>query len=513
MSKNKINPNTKQNTRPTKKSKNDSYDDSYYESGEISSECEEPSIDLYELQTCLKLCDITQINEVNYTAKIADVLKTLIPPSLNIILDLNISYEEKVQLINTRLSLELHRTFTAQYHKILKQLTTKINYFKNAENITNNQQIEIAKNNIKINETPLLTRILLSEHSDDIKTLLYNKYLHNCEISGESVGKYENMINYALDLPTKSKPIENADTANILSNMYNYFNKNVYGMQNIKEEILGIFANMLNNDRSKNKIFGMVGASGVGKTMFARSLSQALDIPMQQLSLGGATNSAYLEGHNFTYSGSEPGMIARGLIDMKYNNGIFFIDEAEKTSKTAHGRELEHALLHIIDFTQNHDFRDKYMPEIPIDLSNCIFILSMNSTKGMDGALISRIPIIHLDGYNIADKVIMIDYLLPDICVNYGFKTGDITISKKTAQYLIKNVVEEGEIAGKSGVRNLKHSLDKIVKMINLQYMSRGKIELSYNIGEFSTPFEITQKLIDKFVLKPDNTYRNSMYA
>ena len=178
--------------------------------------------------------------------------------------------------------------------------------------------------------------------------------------------------------------------------------------------------------------------------MLAKIIADVINLPICQIALGGISDASFLEGHSFTYTGSEPGYIAKAVTQMGCTNGIIFLDEIDKISKTDKGKELEHALLHITDFTQNHDFRDKYMPEIPIDLSDHIFIYSMNSTKNMDKALLSRIPIIHFDGYTSEQKIEIIQkFLLPEILKNYDFLSTDIMIPIDTAKLLIKNIQEE----------------------------------------------------------------------
>jgi ATP-dependent Lon protease len=154
------------------------------------------------------------------------------------------------------------------------------------------------------------------------------------------------------------------------------------------------------------------------------------------------------------------------------------------------------------------------MPEIPIDLSGCIFILSMNDTIMMDNALISRIPIINVNGYTVDDKIIILqNYILPECIVNYGFKSNDITISKSSAKHLIYRVKEEGEHNGLSGVRSLKYAIDRIIKYINLYRLSKGSHSFTIKLN-YSLPFEITNDVIDKFEIndKSTNIYRDSMY-
>jgi ATP-dependent Lon protease len=402
--------------------------------------------------------------------------------------------------------MELQGIFSIQYRANLANLRKEIAYYSAKENREQIKHLTLAKREIAtIRTEPLLSKILCSDAPNDIKNILYERYNQHCSARhSEDAHKNECWINYVLALPHKKR----TPTLSLANTMAT-FNKYIYGMTVVKEEIMGIIA----NNNGTGKIFGMIGSPGVGKTLFARGLSEALGLPLQQISLGGATDAAFLEGHGFTYTGSEPGMIAKSLMRMKCTNGIFFIDEVEKTSKTNYGKELEHSLLHILDFTQNSDFRDKYMPDIPIDLSSSIFILSMNSTKDMDSALISRIPLVHVEGYTTDEKIIILQkHLLPEILDNYKFRRDDITINKSTAKRLIYRVKEEGVVNGRSGVRALKYALDRIVKYLNMYKLSPNT-EYSIKI-KFSLPFEIDNSVIDKFVIQDESSknYHYSMY-
>ena len=103
------------------------------------------------------------------------------------------------------------------------------------------------------------------------------------------------------------------------------------------------------------------------KTAIAKTLSKCLDFPFEQISFGGVSDPEFLTGHDYTYIGSRPGEIVRCLSRMGYKNGIIFLDEFEKTSGK---KGISSTLLHLTDFTQNHEFRDNYLADITIDLSN-----------------------------------------------------------------------------------------------------------------------------------------------
>src|SRR5581483_10743217 len=110
-------------------------------------------------------------------------------------------------------------------------------------------------------------------------------------------------------------------------------------------------------------------------------LAKALDIPFVQISMGGCRDSSFLDGHSYTYEGSQPGILVKSLCRMGSKNGIIYFDEIDKLEETAHGREVMWTLLHIWDPTQNMEFRDKYLDELTVDLSHIWFMFSMNDEK------------------------------------------------------------------------------------------------------------------------------------
>lgn len=137
--------------------------------------------------------------------------------------------------------------------------------------------------------------------------------------------------------------------------------------------------------------------------------------------MGGTNDSSFLAGHSYTYEGARPGKIVTSLQSMKCNNGILFFDEIDKIANTSNGKEVINQLLHITDFTQNDHFCDKYLPEIPIDLSKIWFIFSLNSIDDIDPILSNRLNYIYVDGYTFEDKIIIVkDYLLPKIYDKYN---------------------------------------------------------------------------------------------
>jgi len=235
------------------------------------------------------------------------------------------------------------------------------------------------------------------------------------------------------------------------------------------------------------------------KTAFARCLADSIGLPFYQISFGGVKDSSFLKGHGFTYVGSEPGEIVKALNQMKYKNGILFLDELDKIKDTPHGQEVTSTLLHILDYTQNHEFKDEYLSGIPVDLSHLIIILAINDIKTVDKILLDRLELVEFKDYNAKDKVeIGYRYMIPRIMKNLNIDPKNIKVTKENVAYIIrKSRVDE------KGVRQLERNLATILsryntlKLININNNTK-KMKLSYNIPNFKLPFELNNRNIDK---------------
>jgi len=362
----------------------------------------------------------------------------------------------------------------------------------------------------KIEENETKQQIYASEYSEEIKVIIGKRY-ENAILSGEE-GKIRSWLNIVLSIPQNPKEEKEKNLSLLLQQIQEKLEKRIYGMKSVKEELLCIICNTLTQKKSKNKAIGLCGPPGVGKTMFAQILSEVLNLPLQFISLGGSNDSSELLGHNYTYSKSEPGKIVKSLIEMKCNNGILFFDELDKLTDTEKGNEVQAALLHISDFTENHNFHDKYMPEIPIDLSNLIFIYSFNDESRISPVLLNRIPTIHIPGYTIEEKIeIFSSFLLPEICNNYSLSPEQILFPKEVIYSLVKKCDKE-----KSGVRKIKHTLNRIIQRIHMHSLLEEEgvklSNLSYSIENFSFPFTVPQSLVDQVFKQTEiqDSYRHS---
>jgi DNA replication protein DnaC len=190
------------------------------------------------------------------------------------------------------------------------------------------------------------------------------------------------------------------------------------------ERLLLYFNNMLQG-RRVGKSLGLYGPAGNGKTTVATDcVGRVLNRPVVTIALGGCNDASRLVGHNFTYEGSQPGAIIQGILDSRCHCPIFLMDELDKVGKD----EVVHALLHIIDETQNARFVDNYMG-FPIDISESIFIFTYNDRSQVSPILLNRIDQLHIPAITIAKRREMAEIrIMPTLIEKYNLDRADVYI-------------------------------------------------------------------------------------
>lgn len=285
-----------------------------------------------------------------------------------------------------------------------------------------------------------------------------------------------------------------------IKNTYKTLDSAIYGHKEAKTHILQVIGKWIKNPDSGGNVLAIQGPMGNGKTTLVKEgISKVLNRPFHFIALGGASDSAYFDGHCYTYEGSHWGRIVQILHDSKCMNPIIYFDELDKISDTTKGDEIIHMLTHITDPSQNSLFQDNYFPGVHLDLSKALFIFSYNDESKVDKILKDRMYVIHTKGFKTEDKIkICNEYLIHEIYDTFAFSKEEIIFSDE----IIKNIIEK-YTEGEEGVRNLKRCIETIVSKINIHILSDGDSALSFQLKDISLPLKLTEEHIE-ILLKTD---------
>ena len=204
----------------------------------------------------------------------------------------------------------------------------------------------------------------------------------------------------------------------------------------------------------------LVGPPGVGKTSLGESVARAMGRKFVRVALGGVRDEAEIRGHRRTYVGSQPGRIARAIIEAGTMNPVVLLDEVDKLSAGGWSGDPTAALLEVLDPAQNHTFRDHYL-EVELDLSNVVFIATANVTDTIPAPLLDRMEFVRLDGYTDDEKVFIAQrYLLPRQIQRAGLRVDEVTVTEAALRATISGYTRE------AGVRSLERELGKMTRKI-----------------------------------------------
>ena len=394
-----------------------------------------------------------------------------------------------------KLGYKQHRIFTQKEHDRMKEEEQKLSDYNP--------------------ELAIKYKILNLQTNQHNKAAIYRRYeeLLSLDTRNDEYSKLKHWLNWATSIPhDKIKTVNVPNITKFIINASKKLDEELFGMKKVKEQILLFLSAKLTNPQMKRSNLGLVGPPGTGKTNIARMVAKLMDWSFEQISFGGVDKADFLKGHEYTYVGAQPGAIIKSLRRMGHKNGIIFLDELDKIAENP---EVRAALLHLVDQSQNQEFRDNFLGDITTDLSHIWFISSMNSIP-KDTALADRWWIINVPGYNRKEKgVIIKNYLLPKILKNNSRSSEDIVMNTKTSQYLVSKVCKQSD----KGVRTIKKVLtdviNKIIFIITHQDGSgRLPFDTTFNLGfKLEYPVMIDCNLLDTLIKSKElNSMLHTMY-
>lgn len=285
------------------------------------------------------------------------------------------------------------------------------------------------------------------------KTKKEIKRFRNMSSSSSESTVERGYIETVLELPWNRMSVDNKD----LDHAAQVLDDDHYGLKDVKERILEFLAVRNLTSKGESPIICLVGPPGTGKTSIARSIASALEKKYVRISLGGVRDEAEIRGHRKTYIGAMPGRIVNGLRQAGVSNPLMLLDEIDKVSSDYKG-DTSAALLEVLDSEQNCRFRDHYI-EMPVDLSEVLFIATANEVSGIPKPLLDRMELIEVSSYTENEKFhIANEHLIEKQKSKNGIKKEQLTITDGALKDIIRLYTRE------AGVRSLERTIGKLCR-------------------------------------------------
>ena len=300
------------------------------------------------------------------------------------------------------------------------------------------------------------------------------------------MGVIRTYLETMLEMPWEKLSRDNKD----LKRAAEILDEDHYGLKEVKERVLEFLAVRILTKKGESPILCLVGPPGTGKTSIAKSIARTLGRKYVRISLGGVRDEAEIRGHRKTYVGAMPGRIANGLSLAGTRNPLMLLDEIDKVSTDYKGDTFS-ALLEVLDSEQNHRFRDHYL-EVPLDLSEVLFVTTANTTDTIPRPLLDRMEVIHISSYTENEKAhIAQEHLLPKQREHHGIKEEGLLISQTALEHMIRFYTKE------AGVRQLERKIGEICRKSARIFLEEHKESV-----------HVTERNLERFLGKPLYRYQ-----
>lgn len=458
-----------------------------------------------------------------YNSNFVHIMKTFVEYSeniyemFNIIFILLLGNDDNIDVAGLLLGLTREKKNKDDIYDIIyKNLTYYLQSKVKKSNSNMKTNLDKIKN-LSINDIDYKKQLMINKHiPDKVKNLALEKIEEMKSFNSEYY-KQQTYVKTILSYPWHSNDSEflelknNSDkTKNYLENIENKLNETCYGHEDAKKLLLQIIGKWISNPSSMGTSFGMVGPPGVGKTLLAKSIGKALNIPFAQITLGGQNDGEILHGHGYTYSGSQPGLIIKKMCEMGSARCILYFDELDKAcSKHGSINEITSILIHLTDPNMNKSFQDRFFQGVDFPLDKVIMIFSYNDSSLVDPILLDRLKEIKVEPYTLIDKVkICQDYVIPELLETIGYNK-DIEINKNILEYLINNYTSE------AGIRGIKNKLEDIFLTLNLNNMYKNNISFNNKLNKKIIHDILNKPIVNEKVIhnEPKVGIINGLYA
>ena len=385
-------------------------------------------------------------------------------------------------------------TMSGKYEAVLQTLMTEMEVYRIKKEFQEKVKVDIDQNQKEyiLREQMKIIRQELGEDNPLSDADEYQKKTEELKADKEvkekllkEIGRFRTMpagsqeanvlrtyIETLLELPWKKVSKDNED----IRHAEKILNEDHYGLEKVKERILEYLAVRSLTKKGTSPIICLVGPPGTGKTSIARSVAKALNKKYVRISLGGVRDEAEIRGHRKTYVGAMPGRLVDGLRQAGVANPLMLLDEIDKVSSDYKG-DTSSALLEVLDGEQNVKFRDHYV-EVPVDLSQVLFIATANTTQTIPGPLLDRMELIEVNSYTENEKFhIAKDYLVGKQVERNGLTPQQIVFSDKCLEKIIHNYTRE------AGVRNLERRIGDVCRKAARKYLEKKQGPIRINEG------------------------------
>ena len=417
-----------------------------------------------------------------------------------IMINLPLYYEEKQKLLEAS-------TLAERYELLCLQMNREIEILRFKRELQEKVKARVDKNQREylLREQLKVIREELGEDTTGSDADHFREELEKLKASRDvkekiekEIRRFQNMGNNSsesavlrgyietlLELPWDKASFDSTD----LKRAEEILNEDHYGMDKVKQRVLEFLAVRILTKKGKSPIICLVGPPGTGKTSIARSIARALDKKYVRISLGGVRDEAEIRGHRRTYVGAMPGRIAAGMRQAGVKNPLMLLDEIDKVSSDYKG-DTASALLEVLDSEQNSRFHDHYV-EIPMDLSEVLFIATANDVHTIPRPLLDRMELIELSSYTENEKVhIAREHLLGKQMEKNGLKEGQLSVSPKALEALIHSYTRE------AGVRQLERKLGEVCRKAAREILEQGRKTV-----------KLTESNLEKYLGKPRYIY------